>query len=133
MLAFCLLRKDNYKIMFTQTKVTMLGVFAGFAIVALASSGACNHAVSHKCLTGACAALSPNCTGNGTYRGYTTNATDKISIAGGGPGYTVWINGPSTCTYECQITEPDCCGETPRVKKGGGYNMIPAGGFIECQ
>jgi hypothetical protein len=35
----------------THTKVTMLGMFAGAAIVALASSGACNHSVQVDCAT----------------------------------------------------------------------------------
>ncbi len=35
----------------THTKVTILGMFAGAAIVALASSGACNHSVQVDCAT----------------------------------------------------------------------------------
>ena len=48
----------------THTKVTILGMFAGAAIVALASSGACNHSVQVDCATvgSICGGPSPNCT-----------------------------------------------------------------------
>lgn len=121
--------------MHIQTKVTIVGVFAGIAVVAFASSGACNHAVTHSCKERGsyCFVKSPNCPDNSPYRGAVKDTTDRTGVAGGGPGYTVWINGPSTCTYICEIIQQDCFGEYPLVEENGGYHKIPGGGFVPCE
>ena len=118
----------------THTKVTMLGMFAGAAIVALASSGACNHSVQVDCATvgSICGGPSPNCTHleANKYYGRVKSTTKRTRASSGGPGYMDWVASTNACTYVCEII--DCDNAPVEITITGGFNVVPAPGAVAC-
>jgi hypothetical protein len=122
-------KKQKY-VMNIQTKITILGVFAGVAIVAFASSGACNHIETNDCkaIDSPCSAKIDGCTLS--YDGVVKKPSKRNKRIASGPGYSSFDT-TTNCTYVCSIKK-DCDGDPVEVDCTGGPNFVKSANAESC-